>query len=83
MLLTALGDQQNVFDPAMPARVVCLVLAAEVRRTSVVGICFTDASWRLSSELRRFLQVLHQLTPAIEVNATVQQTRWHCLIVRL
>ena len=45
-MLTALGDQQNVFDQAMSARVVSLVLVAEVRRTSAVGVAFTDASWR-------------------------------------
>ena len=45
-MLTARGDQQNVFDQAMSARVVTLVLVAEVRRMSVVGISFTDVSWR-------------------------------------
>lgn len=42
-MLTAPGDQQNVFDQAMSPRVVSLAHAAEVRRLSVVGDCFTDA----------------------------------------
>lgn len=45
-MLTAPGDQQNVFDQAMSAPAVSLVIAAEVRRPSVAGISFTDASWR-------------------------------------
>ena len=45
-MLTDLGDQQNVFDQAMSARVVSLVLVAEVRTTSAVGICSTDPSGR-------------------------------------
>ena len=46
VILTARGDQQNVFDQPMSARVVSLVLVAEVRRPSVARIPFTDASWR-------------------------------------
>ena len=42
-MLTAPGDQQKVSDQAMSARVVSLVHAAEVRRLSAVGDCFTDA----------------------------------------
>ena len=45
-MLTAPGDQQNVFDQAMSTRVVSLVHAAEVRRLSAVGNYFTDARWR-------------------------------------
>ena len=47
-MLTAPGDQQNVSDQAMSAQVVSLVHAAEVRRRSAVGDCFTDARQRAS-----------------------------------
>ena len=42
-MLTAPGDQRNVSDQAMAARVVSLVHAAEVHRLSAIGDCFADA----------------------------------------